>query len=167
MLVRITSMLLLILALLVPINNANPAETSGGFNAKFNTWFHKELDCLSRAIHGEAGNQSIQGKIAVASVIMNRTKSDKFPSDNICGVIHEKGQFSYIRNSRLMDRYGSSLEKTQTADSINVAYMVLNGEVKDPTRGALYYINPKIATDIKWLKKLKRILQIEDHVFYT
>ena len=41
----------------------------------------KQLDCLARNIYHEAGYEPFEGKVAVAQVTINRSKSDKFPSD--------------------------------------------------------------------------------------
>lgn len=48
---------------------------------------------LAAIIYCEAGNQSMQGKIAVGNVVLNRVKSSKFPN-TISKVIYQKGQFT-------------------------------------------------------------------------
>lgn len=123
----------------------------------------KEMACMSQAVHGEAGNQSMKGKIAVAFVIKHRAESGSFP-DGICQVIHQKGQFKFFKNLRWHKR--TPAEEQQMEDSVKAAYLVMNEEVNDPTRGALYYVNPKMARDTGWLKHMKRLVRIEDHVFY-
>ena len=52
--------------------------------------------CLSTIVHYEARGESLQGKIAVASVVMNRVESKKFPKD-VCAVMRQRGQFSFYR----------------------------------------------------------------------
>ena len=47
-----------------------------------------ERECMAEAILFEAGNQPIVGKLAVAEVILNRVRSDKYPN-TICDVVHE------------------------------------------------------------------------------
>ena len=131
-----------------------------------------ELFCLAKNIYFEARAESMQGKVAVASVVKNRIKDEKFPK-TYCGVIKEgrhseswktKGvagvedkdrifvprrnqcQFSWYCDGlkdiiwiQLKD--GTSIEhnKTSWRDSVNVALMVITGEVRDNTGGALYY----------------------------
>lgn len=124
----------------------------------------KEIACLSQAVHGEAGNQSMKGKIAVAYVIMNRKKHEDFPGD-VCKITHQKGQFDFFKNIR-WKRKRSEAEQVQMEDSVKAASMVWNGQVNDPTRGALYFANPKVSTDQNWLRRLQRIMKIGDHVFY-
>ena len=48
---------------------------------------------LAAIIYCEAGNQSMQGKIAVGNVVLNRVNSRKFPN-TISKVIYQKGQFT-------------------------------------------------------------------------
>lgn len=124
----------------------------------------KEVACLSQAVHGESGNQSLQGKIGVAYVIVNRTQSKLFPSDSVCGVVRQRGQFDFLRKVRWINE-NKPEERKQMEDSVKAAIMVLNRMVADPTHGALYFINPKIA-DQSWLRGLRRTARIEDHAFY-
>ena len=49
----------------------------------------KEISCIALAIQKEAGNQSIQGMTAVGHVIINRTKSPKYPHTP-CKVVYQK-----------------------------------------------------------------------------
>jgi spore germination cell wall hydrolase CwlJ-like protein len=58
-----------------------------------------ELTCLARVVLYEAGAESRAGQLAVAQVVMNRTRSGRFPR-TICGVINQRGQFSSIRSFR-------------------------------------------------------------------
>lgn len=125
----------------------------------------REMACLSQAVHGEAGNQSLKGKVAVAFVILNRTKDEKFPSD-ICAVIKQKGQFGFLKRVRPLNENNPAL-RAQMEECIRATSIAMNGEMADPTKGALYFINPKLATDRAWLHKFKKLAQIEDHIFYS
>lgn len=51
-----------------------------------------ELVCLAKVVVHEAGNQSREGQLAVAQVVMNRLRSPRFPK-SICGVVMQPGQF--------------------------------------------------------------------------
>lgn len=57
----------------------------------------QQISCLALGVYYESRGESIRGQQAVASVIMNRTRSGKFP-DTPCGVILQKGQFSPFAN---------------------------------------------------------------------
>ena len=59
-----------------------------------------ESTCLATAIYYEAKSESLSGQIAVAQVMLNRTKSSRFP-ETLCGVVMQPHQFSFVRNGRL------------------------------------------------------------------
>jgi N-acetylmuramoyl-L-alanine amidase len=124
----------------------------------------QEVACLSQAVHGEAGNQSMEGKIAVAYVIINRTKSDRFPSNDVCGVVRQKGQFNFLSHLKWIHE-DKPEERKQMVDSIKASLIAINGEKVDPTNGSLYFINPKTA-DRSWLNNLRFTTRIGDHAFY-
>ncbi|BAU40091.1 putative hydrolase [Ralstonia phage RSP15] len=120
---------------------------------------------MTEAIIWEAGTESYAGKTAVANVIMNRTKSSKFP-DSVCSVVRQKGQFDYHAIKRKSwPSMTPALEK-QISDSVEIAIKATSGSLNDNTQGATYFVNPKTATDTGWLNRLKRIKRIENHVFY-
>lgn len=125
----------------------------------------KDVACISQAVQGEAGNQTMEGKIAVAHVILNRTKDEAFP-DTACGVVKQKGQFDFLSKARKLNEENEAVRQ-QMEESIKATILVVNGEVKDPTRGSLYFANPKLSTDMAWLRRLKKIVRIDDHVFYA
>lgn len=125
------------------------------------------LDCLATNIYHEAGNQSFDGKVAVAQVTLNRANSGKFPK-NICKVVKQKTirndktvcQFSWYCVSRLRNK---TKNKTVYEESYEVAKKVLLENYKlDILEEALYYhadyVNPR------W--RLTKIIKIGDHIFY-
>jgi len=73
-----------------PARPARPAVASSGE-------VDSELTCLTRVILYEAGAESRSGQLAVAQVVINRTRSGRFPR-TICGVINQRGQFASIRS---------------------------------------------------------------------
>jgi spore germination cell wall hydrolase CwlJ-like protein len=52
-----------------------------------------EITCLAQTIHGEARGESQKGQEAVGQVVINRTRSPKFPN-TICAVVRQRHQFS-------------------------------------------------------------------------
>jgi spore germination cell wall hydrolase CwlJ-like protein len=53
-----------------------------------------ELTCLAKVVVHEAGNQSREGQMAVAQVVMNRVNDSRGRfGRTICGVILQRGQF--------------------------------------------------------------------------
>ena len=55
-----------------------------------------DLDCLARNIYYEAGGESIEGKVAVGIVTINRSNSGRFPS-TICGVVNQRKVYKVPR----------------------------------------------------------------------
>ncbi|WP_435874013.1 cell wall hydrolase [Paenibacillus vandeheii] len=108
---------------------------------------------LAKLIHGEARGESFEGQVAVGAVVLNRVHSNAFPS-SIPKVIFQKGQFTAIDDGQF------NTKPTQT--SYQAARKALNGT--DPTHGALYYYNPKIATSL-WSKSRPTLLTIGQHDF--
>lgn len=55
---------------------------------------------LANLIYCEAGGEPYEGQLAVASVVINRVLSSKFP-DSVVGVIYQNKQFSPVASGRL------------------------------------------------------------------
>lgn len=83
---------------------------------------------LSHIINAESGNQSLEGKIAVGNVVMNRVNSSEFPN-TIYAVLYQKNQFSPAASG--------SIKKTPNDESVVAAKLVLEGVNVVPT--ALFF----------------------------
>lgn len=112
-----------------------------------------DYNLLARIISGEARGEPYSGQVAVGGVIMNRMKHPSFP-DTMSGVIYQKGAFSAIDDGQFDQPIADSCYKA--------AQDALNG--MDPSGGAIYYYNPKTATN-KWIRSRKVIKTIGAHVF--
>ena len=61
----------------------------------------RELECLAVGIYFESKSEPLAGQLAVGEVIANRANSNgRFPS-TYCGVLFQRGQFSFIRGRSL------------------------------------------------------------------
>jgi spore germination cell wall hydrolase CwlJ-like protein len=124
----------------------------------------KQIDCLAENIYYEAGNQSREGKMAVAFVTINRMESGKFPS-TICGVVHQKTgevyQFSWVAVKNRLSKIPDSMYN----DILQLATMMYfnHEQLKDITDGAMFYHADYVNPGWKGLKKTKVIGQ---HIFY-
>lgn len=58
------------------------------------------LEYFAACVEAEAGNQGLYGKQLVASVILNRVDSNRFP-DTIEDVINQPGAFSVVSSGRI------------------------------------------------------------------
>ena len=121
----------------------------------------KQIQCLADNAYYEAGNQTINGMIAVTQVVLNRASDGKFPSTP-CAVVKQKSrgvcQFSWTCvKQRIL--YPENYEKAK-----RVAKTVYTNNVPDITGGAVYYH----ATYVKptWFRKLKKTVIIGQHIFY-
>ena len=87
-----------------------------------------EVKLLACLVHAEAGNQSYEGKLAVANVVLNRVKSSKYPN-SIQKVIYQRGQFSVAFSGSLqkqLNHYGNYTSSSQKL-SIQAAKDALAG----------------------------------------
>lgn len=57
-----------------------------------------EAKCLTRAVFFEARGEPLEGQLAVAQVIINRTTSGKYPK-SVCGVVDQPRQFTFARRT--------------------------------------------------------------------
>lgn len=108
---------------------------------------------LARTIHGEARGEPYVGKVAVAAVVLNRTRSQSFPN-TVSGVVYQPLAFTAVADGQI--------NLTPNKDAIKAARDALNGW--DPTYGCLYYWNPVTATS-KWIWSRKVMLKIGKHWF--
>ncbi len=114
---------------------------------------NNDLYLLAKCVYAEARGESYTGQVAVAAVILNRVKSADFPN-TIAGVIYQPWAFTAVNDGQI------NLEPNKTA--YNAARDALNGW--DPTYGALFYYNPKTATN-KWIFNKTTTVKIGKHVF--
>lgn len=109
---------------------------------------------LAYLINGEARGENFKGKVAVGAVVLNRVKSNKYPN-SIREVILQKGQFSCITDGQAnLYPLNSSIEAAKAAF---LGY--------DPTHGALFFYNPKVATNVAWISERPVVTRIGSHVF--
>lgn len=118
-----------------------------------------ELYWLSRIIHAEAQGEPYEGMVAVGNVVLNRVKSNDFP-DNVYDVIFDV-QYGYTQFSPVID---GSIYNTPHEESIRAAKAALNGE--RPVGDALYFLNPRKATNFWIVGNREYFMTIGDHDFY-
>ncbi len=101
--------------------NKNGKITKGNKNPK-NPPTEAEVRLLATLVYLEAGNQSYYGKQCVASVVVNRMESSRFPN-TLKGVIYQSGQFTPAMNGSLDSLVHS--KKTIQAQCVKAARTVL------------------------------------------
>ena len=128
---------------------------------------NKQIKCLAMNIYQEAGNQSSDGKLAVAQVTLNRVNHEQFPND-ICSVVHQRTkiggktvcQFSWYCSKEVKSR---PIHPELYKESVQVAKQVLLKNKRFPKlKNALFYHADY--TNPNW--KLEKIAKIGNHIFY-
>ena len=117
--------------------------------------------CLAEAIYYESGSEPRAGKIAVGNVIVNRTRSETYPT-TICEVIHhvdsKKCQFGWACHAHKLPH-----GKLWTT-SEEIATLILSGETEDLSQGALSFHNRN--HKVHNSNKVQRTAIIGHHVFW-
>lgn len=115
---------------------------------------NQEIDLLARLVRAEAQTEPLEGKIAVACVVLNRVESPQFP-DTIKEVIYAPGQFQPVQNGQI--------NKPADEESIQAVKAALSNQ-RQLVQGALFFYNPTIATS-RWLDSRVTTHEIGQHVF--
>jgi spore germination cell wall hydrolase CwlJ-like protein len=119
----------------------------------------RELECLATGIYFESKSEPLAGQLAVGKVIANRAASGgRFPS-TYCGVLFQRGQFSFVHGGSLPS-VAHSNRQWQTA--VAIAKIVDQRLQQSSVGNALFfharYVSPG------W--GMKRVASIGNHDFY-
>ncbi|WP_367113920.1 cell wall hydrolase [uncultured Sphingomonas sp.] len=118
----------------------------------------EELRCLAGAIYFEGRGEPLAGQLAVAQVILNRTKSGRFPT-GVCDVIKQRGQFSFVRRGEIP---AVSPSRSAYRTAVAVAKVAL-AQAWDSTAGkALYFNTPGNRPGVR----VQKVAAIGNHIFY-
>lgn len=135
------------------VTGAVDSATASALGVYMSSQESYDLYLLAKCVHAEARGESYIGKVAVASVILNRVASPDFPN-TVYGVIYQPWAFTCTVDGQIdLEPDNASYQASQDA---------LNGW--DPTYGCLYYYNPAIATS-SWIFNRPIVTTIGDHVF--
>lgn len=123
---------------------------------------NEDIRLMSQVVYAESCGEPYSGKLAVASVILNRASHVGFPK-SISGVINQKNAFSCVRNGKVI--HNGVPDFTPDTESYTAVLDALKG--KDPTYNAVFFYNPEIATS-QWMKDIEKhnVKTIGNHVFF-
>lgn len=128
------------------------AEHSGTWTAD------AEHDCLAGAVYFESKGEPLRGQLSVAEVILNRMRSGRFPK-SACGVVKQRGQFSFVRGGRIPAIARGSLAWKR---AVAIAHIAREGLADGGAPRALFfharYVSPR------W--RLTRVAAVGNHIFY-
>lgn len=120
-----------------------------------------EMLCMALNLYHEIRGKSPRDQWAVAFVVLNRIKHNRFSQQTVCGVVWAPGQFSWTRRN-----IASQLprEKAAWMESQKTAYLAVRGQIKsDPTGGATHFHSAKISP--VWSGRLLGRIRIGPHMF--
>ena len=106
-----------------------------------------DIYLMSQVVYAESKGEPFEGKVAVASVILNRVLSPQFP-DSVQEVIFQPYAFSCI------------------VECFDAVYEAIKGN--DPTGSALFFYNPETAT-CSWMQSVEKTdsTSIGRHLFFS
>jgi len=116
-----------------------------------------DKDLLARLVTAEAKGEPYAGKVAVATVVLNRVDNSNFPS-SIRDVIYqiENGHYAFSPVAN------GEINKPADADSKKAVQEALS--FRGQGNGSLYFYNPKTSTS-KWIFSRQVTVKIGNHVF--
>jgi spore germination cell wall hydrolase CwlJ-like protein len=134
----------------------------------------ESLICLALNVYHEAKNQSFIGQVAVAQVVMNRVKDNRYPN-NVCDVVKQGLTYKWkpslpIKNRCQFSWYCDGLSDEPKDDlawekSLMVAHGVLSGYTENVAEDALWYHAHYVNPD--WASSKRFVVRINDHIFYA
>ncbi|HEY0269410.1 MAG TPA: cell wall hydrolase [Sphingomonas sp.] len=117
-----------------------------------------EARCLASTVYYESKGEPLAGQLAVAQTILNRTRSNRFPS-SVCGVVRQRGQFSFLRGGEIPTPPQASAA-WQTA--VAIALIARQGLWKQAAPDALYFHAARVSPG--WGKI--RVAALGHHIFF-
>ena len=116
-----------------------------------------DIYIMSQVVYAESKGEPFEGKVAVASVILNRVLSPQFP-DTVQEVIFQPYAFSCVVDGKITVEPSS--------ECYDAVYDAIKGY--DPTGDALFFYNPETAT-CSWMKSVEKsdTTLIGQHLFFS
>lgn len=119
----------------------------------------RDLECLAAGVYFESKSEPLSGQLAVGQVIANRANSKgRFPS-SYCGVLFQRGQFSFVRGGKwpAVNKSGA-----QWKTAVAIARIVDQDLHESSVGRALFFHARRVSPG--W--RLTRVASVGNHVFY-
>jgi spore germination cell wall hydrolase CwlJ-like protein len=117
-----------------------------------------ETDCLARGIYYESKGEPLDGQLTVADVIVNRSRSSRFPS-TICGVLRQPSQFSFVHRGVIPTPPAGSRDW-------RIAVAIAQIAMQDLADGAAPHALFFHARSVHPGWRLTRVATVGNHIFY-
>ncbi|MCA1653069.1 MAG: cell wall hydrolase [Sphingomicrobium sp.] len=143
---------------------APTAATADALAALIDTTAIDDLDaeatCLATAVYFESKGEPLDGQLAVAQVVINRTHSGRYPP-TLCGVVKQHAQFSFVRGGAFphVDANCAAWRKARAIARIAQSNLVA-GLPTDVLWYHADYVTPR------WREALVQVEKIGAHIFY-
>jgi spore germination cell wall hydrolase CwlJ-like protein len=142
-----------------PVAQAQPFYIGGSATDR-----SRALQCLTQAIYYEAGFEPVEGRRAVAQVVLNRLRHPAFPK-SICGVVYQHSssgicQFTFVCDGALY----RPPEQDAWRQARSIAEAALDGYVERSVGESTHYHADYVAP--RWAPLLAKVAQIGTHIFY-
>ena len=121
-----------------------------------------DVHCIATAVYVEVNMQSLEEKLGVINVIMNRVRSKRFGRD-VCEVVYARGQFIGIENMMKANEKNIDQE-TLLKTKLLVIDTLLFKKHSNPVAQSLYFHDDSIDMQFIWNKK--KVVHIGRMVFY-
>lgn len=121
------------------------------------TLSNNDKELLARLVSAEAKGEPYAGKVAVATVVLNRVDSSSFPN-SVREVIYQIDQGHYA----FTPVQNGAINKSADASSKKAVQEAL--AFRGQGSGSLYFYNPKTSTS-KWILSKQVTVKIGNHVF--
>ena len=129
------------------------------------------LMCLALNVYFEARNQSLEGQLAVAQVVVNRTIDNRYP-DTLCEVVYDARTYSSGFPKRHQCQFswycdGKSDKPTDKAAferAMQITIYLMKSNVSDITNGAMHYHTLQVLPF--WAEGKNPTAIIGNHIFY-
>lgn len=119
----------------------------------------RQLECLAAGIYFESKSEPLAGQLAVGHVIANRANSGgRFPS-SYCGVLFQRGQFSFVRG-KSWPHIAKAGKQWKTAVAIA---KIVHRDLKESSVGKALFFHAK-RVNPRW--RLRRVAAVGNHIFY-
>lgn len=119
----------------------------------------RELECLATGIYFESKSEALAGQLAVGQVIANRASSGgRFPG-TYCGVLFQRGQFSFV-HGRSLPSVPRASRQWQTAVAVA---KIVDRDLHESSVGKALFFHARYVSP-GW--RLKRVASVGNHVFY-
>jgi len=133
---------------------------------------NRERECLAQAIYHEARGETALGQRAVANIIVNRARSNKFPG-SLCGVIYQnadKGRYRCQFTFACDGRDDAPGERRAWLRSLDLAREVYAEYAQGEDLGvlpcsALYYHTTAVRPS--WANTFSQVAVVDSHIFYS